>query len=103
MAAPNEPATSAKSAYISKVRSIAADKSWARTPNRSERTEAARKASPNSLNYWIEKIRAEGIVRDQDVFAAAQNAHRAYMREKSLKAAAARRAKARRPAGETAA
>lgn len=103
MAIPNQPSQDEKRAYISTVRSIAADKSWARTPNRSERTEAARKASPNSLNYWLAKTRAEGIVRDQDIYAAAQNAHRAYMREKSLKAVAARRAKSRKTAGETAA
>ncbi|MEU8151692.1 hypothetical protein [Nonomuraea sp. NPDC048901] len=92
-----------KSAYISTVRSIAADKSWAQTPNRAERTAAARAASPNSLTYWIAKVRADGVVREQDVQAAGQNAYRAYMREKSLKAAAARRAKSRKAAGETAA
>lgn len=103
MAVLNEPSKDAKSDYISKVRSIAADKSWARTPNRSERTAPARAASPNSLRYWITKTRDEGIVREEDVLAAAQNAHRAYMREKSLKAVAVRRAKARKSAGETAA
>ncbi|MFD1940569.1 hypothetical protein ACFSKW_54860 [Nonomuraea mangrovi] len=85
----------------SALRSIAADISWARTPNRSERTEAARKASPKSLDYWIAKTRDEGIVRPEDILAAAQNAYRAHMREMSLKAAATRRANAelqRKPA-----
>jgi len=81
---------------ISQLRRIAADTSWARTPNRAERTEAARKASPQSLDYWIDKIRAEGVVREQDIQAAAQNAHRAHMRGLALKAVAARRAKAKR-------
>lgn len=103
MATPNECPKDAKSAYISKVRSIAANKSWARTPNRSERTEAARKASPTTLDYWIAKKRDEGVVRERDILAAAQNAHKAYMGELSLKAAAARRVKARKTAGETAA
>ncbi|MFI7644270.1 hypothetical protein [Nonomuraea sp. NPDC049400] len=103
MATPNELAATPKSAYISKVRSIAANKSWARTPNRSERTEAARKASPTSLAYWITKIRKEGKVREEDVLAAAQNAHRAHMSEMSLKAVAARRAKAGKTVGESAA
>ncbi|GAA3531411.1 hypothetical protein GCM10022419_008140 [Nonomuraea rosea] len=76
---------------LSAQRAIAADISWARTPNRAERTEAGRKASPMSLDYWIAKIRTEGIVREQDIPAAARNAHRAHMRGMSLKAAARRK------------
>lgn len=81
-------------ARISKVRSIAANKSWAMTANRSERTEAARKASPLSLDYWIADIRAKGVVREQDILAAAQNAHRAFQLEMSQRAADARRIRA---------
>lgn len=76
---------------VSAQRAIAADISWARTPNRTERTEAGRKASPMSLDYWIHKTRAEGVVREQDVHANAQSAYRAHMRGLSLKAADARR------------
>lgn len=79
---------------VSAQRAIAADISWARTPNRTERTEAARKASPKTLDYWIADVIAKGEVREQDVHAAAQNAHRAHMREMSLKAVDARRANA---------
>lgn len=76
---------------VSAQRAIAADISWARTPNRTERTEAPRKASPMSLDYWIAKTRAEGVVRERDVQAAAESAYRAHMRGMSLKAVDARR------------
>jgi hypothetical protein len=87
-------------ARLTAVRQIAADKSWARTPNRTERTAAARAASPKSLDYWIAKVRADGIVREQDQAAAAASAHRAYMRNMALRGVAARQAAAeqrRRP------
>ncbi|MFJ2029463.1 hypothetical protein [Streptosporangium sp. NPDC087985] len=74
--------------------SIAADVQWAMTPNRTERTEAARRASPMSLDYWVAKTKAEGIVRDQDVQKAAENAYRAHMKQMSLKAARSRQARA---------
>ncbi|MEU8035674.1 hypothetical protein [Streptosporangium sp. NPDC049078] len=66
---------------VSAQRSIAANRSWAMTPNRSERTAAARAASPTSLSYWEARIRAEGVVREQDVAAAAVNARRAHMKQ----------------------
>lgn len=75
---------------LTAVRQIAADTSWARTPNRTERTENARRASPQRLDYWLAKIRAEGVVREQDIDAAARSAYRAHMRGLSLKAAATR-------------
>lgn len=77
-------------ARVSAVRSIAANRSWAATPNRSERTAAARAASPMSLDYWINKTKADGVVRPQDRLAAAQNAYKAHMRGMALKAAEAR-------------
>lgn len=73
---------------------IAADISWARTPNRAERTTPGFKSSPLSLDYWIAKVRAEGRVREEDVEAAAASAYRASQRARSLKAAATRRANA---------
>ncbi|TDE39944.1 hypothetical protein E1295_32220 [Nonomuraea mesophila] len=72
---------------------IAADISWARTANRTERTDKARASSPGSLAYWIADARARGI-REQDVEAAARNAYRAHMRDKALRAVEARRARA---------
>ncbi|TDD68576.1 hypothetical protein [Actinomadura rubrisoli] len=58
---------------------IAVNTSWARTPIRSERTEAARRNSPGRLEYWIALLRAEGVVSEADIPAAAENARRAYM------------------------
>lgn len=76
---------------VSAQRAIAADISWARTPNRAERMEPARRASPQSLDYWLAKTREDGVVREQDIPAAAENAYRAHMRGLSLRAAATRR------------
>ncbi|WP_067184499.1 hypothetical protein [Microtetraspora niveoalba] len=80
-------------AEISAQRRIAVDISWARTPNRSERTEAARRASPMRIEYWEKKIRETGIVREEDIPKAAASAYRAHMRAMSLKAAKARQAR----------
>jgi hypothetical protein len=69
---------------------IAADISWARTPNRTERTAPGHRASPLSLDYWIAKVRREGVVREEDIEAAARSAFRASQRARSLKAAETR-------------
>lgn len=74
---------------------IAANSSWARTPNRTERTAAARAGNPRSYEYWLAKVTAEGTVREEDRPAAAESAHRAYMQQLSRKAADARRKNAR--------
>jgi hypothetical protein len=71
---------------------IAADISWARTPNRSERTAAARANSPVSYEYWLRKIKTEGSVREVDQPAAAASAHRAYMAQLGKKSRVKRRA-----------
>ncbi|GGS88216.1 hypothetical protein ACFFV7_51155 [Nonomuraea spiralis] len=81
-------------ARVTAVRQIAADISWARTPNRTERTAPGHRASPLSLDYWIAQVRAEGVVREEDVEAAAQSAFRASQRARSLKAAETRKANA---------
>lgn len=78
----------------SRAARIAAHVQWAKTPHRGERTAAARRASPVSLDYWIARLRKEGKVREQDIPAAAENAHTAYMTQLALKAAAARSRKA---------
>lgn len=76
--------------HLSTVRRIAADISWARTPDRSERTEAARRASPMRIEYWEAKVRAEGIVREEEIPKAAESYYRAHMTAMSLRAAEAR-------------
>jgi len=82
---------------ISALRRIAVDISWARTPNRAERTAPARSKSPMCLDYWIAYVRAEGIVTgEREIRRAAEAYHRAHMRRLSLKAAKARRARAAR-------
>lgn len=58
---------------------IAVNTSWARTPVRAERTEAARRNSPGRVEYWEARIRDEGRVAEADISAAAENARRAYM------------------------
>lgn len=73
---------------------IAANTSWARTPDRSERTAPARAASPVTYGYWVNRLTEEGVIREKDIPAAAENAYRAYMAQLSKKAKAARAAKA---------
>ncbi len=80
-------------ALRSQISLLANDTGWAKTPVRSERTAQARKASPVSYDYWLAKTTADGIVCEADIPKAAENAHRAYMRQLSLKAAASRRKK----------
>ncbi|GAA0970080.1 hypothetical protein GCM10009555_018360 [Acrocarpospora macrocephala] len=85
---------------LSAVRRRAVDISWARTPDRAERTQPATNASPVSLAHWVKKVREEGLVKSEaDILKAAKNYHRAYMTQLSLKASAARRTKAAKAAG----
>jgi hypothetical protein len=58
---------------------IAANVSWARTPVRSERTEIARRSSPGSIDYWLDRIDPDGEMSTEDRRKAARNALRAYM------------------------
>lgn len=73
--------------------------SWAYTPDRAERTAPARRRSPVSYEYWLDKLTEEGRHRPEDLPKAAESAHKAYMTGLSRKAAAARkrRADARKP------
>lgn len=73
----------------------AANISWARTPDRAERTEHARRRSPMHIAYWVAFVEAEGIVPPDGVQAAAEKYHSAHMTDMSLKAAAARQKKKR--------
>lgn len=58
---------------------IAVNTSWARTPLRAERTEAARRSSPGRVEYWEARLREEGVIAEADIPAAARNAQRAHM------------------------
>lgn len=76
---------------LSAKRAIAADISWARTPNRAERTAPGHRASPLHIDYWIAKVRDEGIVTGEaEILKAAESYYRASQRLRSLKAAATR-------------
>lgn len=83
----------------SRSASIAANASWARTQNWTERTAAAHAASPTSYAYWLNQVTEDGV-REQDRAKAATKAHKDYMRQLSAKAAKARR---RRRQSDTAA
>lgn len=65
---------------------LASHTSWAQTEDRTERTEAARRASPVSLAYWEQRH------ADPD---AAKSAHRAYMTSLALKSSLARARRAK--------
>ena len=72
---------------------IAVNTSWARTPNRAERTAPARAATPVQFAYWLDQTRTEHPDLDpaqQRVMAEA--AWRAQQQRNALKAAKAKRA-----------
>lgn len=69
---------------------IAVHTSWARTPDRAARTAPATAASPVSLEYWENRLRAEGVVSEADIPKAAANARSAEMRRRALASAATR-------------
>lgn len=79
----------------SRAARIAVNSMWARVPDRTERLAKAHSNSPVSYGYWLRKIQDEGVIRPKDQPAAAENAHKAYMAQLSLKAAKARSARAR--------
>lgn len=75
--------------------SIAANARWAREPNRTEATTAARRRSPQSFEYWREWAREQHPeMTPAGQLKAAKSAYREHMQ---------RLAKKRKAAGETAA
>lgn len=76
----------------SRAARIAVDISWSRTAIRHERTRPGFEASPLSREYWIARVRAEGIVCEAEIEKAADNAYRAAQRQRSMKAAKTRAA-----------
>ncbi|WP_219471569.1 hypothetical protein [Nonomuraea rhizosphaerae] len=70
---------------------IAVHTSWAKTPDRQARVRPAIEASPVHLPYWEARIRATGLVREEDIPAAAVNARAAEMRRRAAKSAETRR------------
>lgn len=67
-------------------------KSWANTVDRSARTRPARRRSPGSVDYWLDKLGSEfDNATEAQRLAAADAAKRAYFAELSMKSAKARR------------
>lgn len=72
---------------------IGALESWARTENRTLRTQNGHKASPASVDYWFDRVDPEGVMSHDDRVKAAENARSAHMLRLAQRSAAARRAK----------
>lgn len=66
--------------------------SWARTVNRTARTEGARNASPTGITWHLDRLGDEFADATLDErYAAAESARRAYMTDLAMRSAAARR------------
>lgn len=68
--------------------------SWAKTPDRTARTEKPRRFSPSSIEYHFERLGPQfDNATDKQRFAAAEAAKKAYFARLALKSVAARAAK----------
>lgn len=78
---------------------LGAHRSWANTVDRSARTRPARRRSPSSIEYHLERLPAKfDDATHEQRLAAAEAAKRAYFAELAVKSARARR----RSAGDAA-
>lgn len=69
-------------------------KSWANTPDRTARTAPARRSSPSSVEYWLDRLGpAFADSTESQRLAAAEAAKRAHFANLSMKSAAARRSR----------
>jgi len=68
-------------------------KSWANTPDRTARTAPARRRSPSSIEYHLERLDPERFAdaSDPQRLAAAEAARRAYFASLAMMSAASRR------------
>jgi hypothetical protein len=80
---------------------LAAHESWANTEDRSARTSAGHKASPASLDYWLDRVDPDGTMTDEARRKTADSARKAYMTRLAFAASRARSRKAGDP-GEAA-
>jgi hypothetical protein len=69
---------------------IGALESWSRTTDRAARTAKARKASPASVDYWIDRV-DDAITDPHQRRKAGEEAHRAHMLRLAATSAKARR------------
>lgn len=72
---------------------LATHTGWANTVDRTARTAPGTKASPASVDYWLDKVDPDGQMTDQQRRAAADSARKAYFSRLAFASAKARRAK----------
>ena len=81
------------SAAHSLASTIGARVKWGNTPDRTEATEPARRASPGQDAYWLTKLDAERFANASDAqkLAAAKSLKKAHFARLALKSAQARK------------
>ncbi len=72
---------------------LAAHSSWAATPDRATRSAAGRKASPGSVEYWLDRVDPDGVMTTENRQKAAVSARNAHMARLALASSKARQAK----------
>lgn len=76
---------------------VAAHESWANTENRAARATQGHKASPASVDYWLERVDPDGTMTDETRRQAAESKRDAYMTRLALNASKARTRKGAGP------
>lgn len=69
---------------------LAAHESWANTDDRSARTNAGHRASPASVDYWLDRVDPDGTLTAEARRAAAMSKRDAYMTRLAFNASRAR-------------
>lgn len=73
---------------------LAAYRSWSNTDDRADRTRAAHRASPASVDYWLPRVDPDGTLTDDVRLAKARSERDAYMARLAFNRSRARQAKA---------
>ncbi len=79
------------------IAAIAANESWAETPDRSARTAKARAASPGGLDYWERQVDPSGTLSPAVRAQRAESKRWAHFQRLALKSAQARRTRKEGP------
>jgi hypothetical protein len=72
---------------------LAAHESWANTPDRSARTAAGHKASPASVDYWLDRVDPDRTMSPEARRQAAEAKRNAHMARLAFKASRTRQAR----------
>jgi hypothetical protein len=72
---------------------LAAHESWSNTEDRSKRTSSGYRASPASVDYWLDKVDPDGTMTPDARRRAAESKRDAYMARLAFNASRARAAK----------